>query len=236
MLGIIKFIGRNIISIALIVLALLAGAHFSDTFNDITNFFFPNRAIVQTGRTIVNNLQGIGQLVTVKAEVAKTDVRVSIHRGFLNAGFYSANHIAVGAIEAGIDFDKIGDDSVRFENDSYTITLPSPVITSCRIEHIDQNNYSLTLLSADWDTVRQLAQHDATEQFVQEMIENGILSKAEEETDLRIGSFASNLSSGKPVNIVYEERSGEVELPASCQPDPPSGWEKDEKGRWSRID
>ncbi len=233
-MGILKFIGRHIIEIAIVVLAVFAGAYFSSSLNNITNFFFPDRAVVQTSRTIVTSLQGIGKLVTVEAEVVKTDVRVSIHGGFLNAGYYSANHVAVGVIDAGIDFSKIDDDSVRFENDSYTITLPFPVITSCRIEHIDQNKHSFTLLSANWDIVRQLAQYEAIEQFAQDMIEADILDRAKEEANLQIGSFASNLSAGKPVNIVYEEQSSEVELPRSCQPDPPSGWGKDEESEWRR--
>ena len=145
------------------------------------------------------------------------------------------NHIVVGAIEAGIDFDAINDDSVRFENDTYTLTLPAPIITSCRIEHIDQNEYSLTLLAADWDTVRQLAQYEAIVQFAEEMIEGGILTRAEEETEIRIGDFVSNLS-GKLVNIEYAEASGETVTPPSCKPDAPSGWKKDENGGWRPAD
>ena len=179
-------------------------------------------------------MQGIGQLVTVKAEVAKTDVWVSVDQGFLNAGHYSANHIAIGAIESGIDFDQLSEDNVRFENDAYTLILPPPIITSCRIEHIAQNQHSFTLLAADWDMIRQLAQHDAIVQFAHEMIEKGILKMSEEETANRIGSFVSTLTE-KPVNVVYEEQTGEIDLPTSCQPDPPSGWVKGEDGAWYRI-
>ncbi len=219
----------------LIVAALILGAYVTGKFESIRHTFFPNQVVVETSRTIINNLQGMGQLVTVKAEVAKTDVRISIHRGILDFGYYSANHIAVGVIEAGIDFDAINDESVRFANDAYTLILPAPIITSCRIEHIDQNEYSFTLLAADWDTVRQLAQHEAIVQFAEEMIENGILERAKEETAIRIGDFVSNLS-GKLVNIEYATASGEPVKPPSCEPDAPSGWEKDENGGWRRAD
>ena len=231
---IIKSIGRNIITIVVIVAALIVGGFVTGNFESVRHTFFPNQVIVETSRTIINNLQGMGQLVTVKAEVAKTDVRISIHGGILNFGYYSANHIAVGVIEAGIDFDALNDDSVRFENDAYTVILPAPIITSCRIEHIDQNEYSFTLLAADWDAVRQLAQSEAIVQFAKEMIEKGILGKAKEETTIRIGDFASSLT-GKPVNIEYTTATAEPILPPSCEPDPPSGWEKDENGEWSQA-
>ena len=96
---------------------------------------------------------------------------------------------AIGAVEAGIDFDAI-DKKQRslWANDAYTVTLPAPVITSCRscrIEHIDQNQYSFTLLRADWDAVRQIAQAEALEQFADEMIEVGILERAAEEAEIR---------------------------------------------------
>ena len=35
----------------------------------------------------------MGQLVTGKHEVAKTDIKVEIKRGIFNIGGYSANHI-----------------------------------------------------------------------------------------------------------------------------------------------
>lgn len=228
---IVGFIGRNIIPILLLIVGVALGARFNELLFD---FVAPNRVVVQTSRTIINNLQGIGQLVTVKAEVAKTDVWVSVDQGFLNAGHYSANHIAIGAIESGIDFNQLSEDSVRFENDAYTLILPPPIITSCRIEHIAQNQHSFTLLAADWDMIRQLAQHDAIVQFAHEMIEKGILKMSEEETASRIGSFVSTLTE-KPVNIVYKEQTGEIDLPPSCQPDSPSSWVKGEDGAWSRA-
>lgn len=219
---------------ALTVLVLLGLVQLSVFVNSIIDRIFPDRVVVQTSRTIINNLQGMGQLVTVKAEVAKTSVSVSINQGILNSGYYSANHTVVGVIEAGVDFDAIGDLNVRFENDVYTLILPAPGITSCRIEHIAQNQHSFTLLAADWDMVRQLAQYDAIVQLAREMIEKGILRMVEEETGKRIDNFASNLTE-KPVNVVYKEQTGDINLPPSCQPDPPSGWEKDENGAWRRA-
>ncbi len=231
----IRFIGRNIISIALLALGIVIGGYMIGAANSVRDFFFPeSAAYVRSPQTIVNSISGIGQLVTITSEVAKTDVKVEIHQGILNTGYYSANHIAVGAIEAGIDFDAIDENSVQYQDDTYTLTLPAPVLTSCRIEYIDQNQHSFTLLAADWDMVRQLAQAEALIQFVEEMIEQGILERAEEETALRLGDFVRELT-GKPARIEFAERAGELELPDSCQPYTPSGWAKDAEGAWKRA-
>ena len=238
MLTAVKFIGRNIMTIVLVIVALLVGGYISGAVGTVRDFFFPETAAyVRSTRTIVNSIHGIGKLVTVSAEVDKTDVRVEISEGFLNAGYYSASHVAIGVIEAGIEFAAIDEDSISYDgaNERYTLTLPPPTITSCRIEYIDQYGGSLTLLPADWDVIRQLAQHDAISLFVQDMIEAGILDRAEEESTLRMEEFVSALT-GKPTHIKYAGREGESDLPLSCQPETPSGWEKDaDTGAWGRT-
>ena len=236
MVAILKFIGRNLFTIALLVVCFIFGGFAVGKVNEVRDFFFPETTLyVRSPQTIINSIKGIGQLVTVTSEVDTTDFKVEIHRGFLNAGYYSAYHRAIGAIEAGIDFDAITEDSIRYENEEYTLTLPAPVITSCRIEHIDQSGHSFTLLAADWDMVRQIAHAEALVDFVNEMIEKGILEQAEEETALRLGDFVRELT-GQPARIEFAARDAELELPDSCQPYTPGGWGKDENGAWKRID
>ena len=235
MVAITKFLTRNIAAVLLIVLVVVATTYVTGKVEGVRSFLFPDQVITEHRYTIVTGIQGMGQLVTVKHEVAKTDIKIEIHRGFLNYGYYSAEHDAIGAIEAGIDFDALDEDSVRFRNDAYTVTLPAPVITSCRIEHIDQSEYSFTLLSADWDMVRQIAQAEALEQFADEMIEAGILERAAEESAIRIGDFVRHLT-GSPADIQFSERPGEIELPESCKPIAPSGWEKSAEGGRERSE
>lgn len=224
------------IGLAIVILSSSAG--LSGMFSSVMNFLDPPATVnIVSNRTIVHSLQGLGQLVTVSSEVAKAGIQVSVNEGFLNAGYYSANHATVGVIEAGIDITTMDKDDVSYDStmNTYTLRLPAPSITSCRIEYIDQYDGSLTLLPADWDAIRQLAQHEALKQFAQDMLEGGILERAEEETTLRIGNFISTLT-GSQAHIEYEERDAEAKLPPSCQPDPPNSWEKGEDGAWSRAD
>ena len=234
MAGIIKLLAKNIVTVLLIVVVVAATLFVVGKVEGVWSFLFPDQVIAEHKYTIVTGIQGMGQLVTVKHEVAKTDIKVEIHRGFLNAGYYSANHMAIGAVEAGIDFDAIDEDNIRFADDVYTLTLPAPMVTSCRIEYIDQNQNSFTLLSADWDMVRQIAQAEAMEQFAEEMIEAGLLERAAAEAKLRIGDFVASLTGGDVI-IEFSEQGARTELPESCQPITPSGWEKTAEGGWKRA-
>lgn len=232
MISALKYIGRHFLTIVLVVLALIVGGYLSGTVDSVRNFFFPEAtAKIPTIVLTVNEIRAIAELVTVSGKVSALDVDVEIHRGFLNAGYYRANHIAIGVIDAGIKFDEIGDKDIIWQEGVYTITLPAPIITSCRIEYIDQNQRSLTLLPSDWDMVRQIAQAEALESLAQKMIEQGILERAAERADLLIGDFIMKLTEN-PANIKFADSSDPLRLPDSCNPTAPTGWVKDTDGSW----
>ena len=234
MVSIARFLAKNIVTVLLVIVVAAATLFVVGNVENLWTVLFPDRVIAEHKYTIVTGVRGLGNFVTATHEVAKTDIKVEIHRGFLNSGYYSANHYAIGAIEAGISFDDIGEDSIRFADDTYILTLPAPIVSSCRIEHIDQNEQSFTLLSADWDLVRQIAQAEAMDQFAQEMVEAGLLERAAEEAEIRVGDFVSNLT-GSSAIVQFEDRNGQLDLPDSCRPVAPSGWEKTEEGGWKRA-
>jgi hypothetical protein len=92
----------------------------------------PARAEVITTRTIVQGIQPLGQLVSVSAQLAKADIYVGVGQGALNACGFSANHVAEGAVEAGIELTGIGETDVVFDpvRQVYIVTVPSPQLTS----------------------------------------------------------------------------------------------------------
>ncbi len=229
---------KNIVRVIGLLLIVAVVLHITGVLTElnkgIRDFLFPDKVITDHKQIIVTGLQGMGQLVTAKHTVKKPDLKVEIHRGVLNYGYYSANHMAIGVAEAGIDFDAIGESNVRFSEGVYTLTLPAPVITSCRIEHIDQSEKSFTLLDADWDLIRQFAQAEAMGQFAVEMIKLGLLEKAAKEAKIRIGDFVTSLTE-RNATIEFAERGDAIELPDSCKPYEPSGWEKTDGG-WKRVE
>jgi hypothetical protein len=194
-------------------------------------FFPPTTANVTTSRTIVNSMEPLGQLVSLRVELAQADINVTVNAGAMNLCGHSANHVAQGVIEAGVDITKITEDSVSYNelNDTYTITLPAPEITSCRIEYIRQYEQAggNPTCGIDWDNVRLLGQYVSTQEFAQDALDSGLLERAERETTLLMQSFVGALT-GSNVEIIYAESPAEAILPASCVPQLPNGWSFDE--------
>src|SRR5688572_20096348 len=182
--------------VAIVLVAVIALRTVDGWRMAASNFFnTPTTANVVATDTIVTGLQSMGQLVSLSAQVAKADIAVSANTGGLNLCGHSANHVAQGAIEAGIDITQISEDSIQYneQSNTYTITLPAPVITSCRIEYIRQYERSggNPTCGIDWDNVRLLANYVALDEFAQDMLDGGILERAESETTTVMQSFVS---------------------------------------------
>lgn len=225
-----------------VAVSILSGVWtFNGVLASIGSFFGqPTTAEVIPSRTIVTSLQPLGQLVSISVEVAKADIGVSVHTGGINLCGHSANHVAQGVIEAGVDITRIEEDSINYNEatDTYTLTLPPPNITSCRVEYIRQYERSggAVACGVDWDTVRLLAQHQALSTFAADTIEGGILSRAERETTMLMQSFVRALT-GSEVRVMYSNRDAEAALPPSCQPQLPRGWAYNEdQNSWVKTD
>ncbi len=96
-------------------------------------------------RVIIEYIQPMGQLVVSSVEVARADIHIAVDDGRWCS--HDADYVAQGAIEAGIDFEALDEDNVSYDwaTDSYTLHLPAPGLTSCRIEYIRQyaNSFSV---------------------------------------------------------------------------------------------
>ena len=182
---------------------------------------------------VLQYIQEMGQLVVISAEFARGDIHVAVNDGACSHG---ADHVAEGVIETGIDFNAIDEDNIErhFFTGDYTIELPPPVVTSCRMDYIRQYEGSFTLCGANWDTVRMLAQYQAMSDFISRIEENRILERAENHASIIVGSFVSGLT-GRNAQIVFEPGDNEPTLPSSCKPEIPEGWHFDEASRaWSQ--
>jgi hypothetical protein len=184
----------------------------------------PASAAVISSQTIVQGIQPLGQLVSVSVQLAKADIRININQGVLNASGYGASHVAQGAVEAGVDLTRIGENSLTYDQrrESYVLIVPAPELTSCRVDYIRQYDRTFTTLGVDWDEARLLASYMALTEFRDDAIEGGILTRAEAETQLVLGNFVRVLT-GHPVEIIFQPPETPV-IPASCQPETPAGW------------
>ena len=185
-------------------------------------------------RIIIDYIQPKGQLVVIKYEYARADIHIAVEDGRWCS--HDADYVAQGAIEAGIDLGSLDEDSVSYDwaPDSYTLHLPAPGLTSCRIEYIRQYANSLSICNPDWDQVRILAHREAINSFVDKALEEGLLERAADQAEVLLGAFVSAYT-GKPVNVVYDAVTTASKRPSSCKPEIPKGWQFDSETRkWTK--
>jgi len=176
-------------------------------------------------------------LVSISSQLAKADIFVGIEQSTANMCGFSANHVAQGAVEAGIDLTLMHDEDATFDpaTNTYTIILPAAQLTSCRLDYIRQYDRSTTLCSVDWDEARLLANYAALVGFREDAIEGGILTAAEQQARVVLSSFIEGLT-GASVVINFSQNST-LSIPSSCQPDIPVGWNYNEaENTWIRQD
>jgi uncharacterized protein DUF4230 len=224
-----------IIVILPICLTILGISSISDTINKFLALFqsTPPTATIMSTQTLVSGIQPLGQLVSISAQLAKADIQVNIQQGLCS---FSANHVAVGTVEAGVDLSQLKPDAVSYDDETktYTIQLPAPTLHSCRIDYIRQYQRSFTACNVDVDEARLLANYQAVDDFRQDILEGGILSRAQQGAESVIANFVALVTNNSKVNIVFGEPNSDS-LPSSCIPQTPQGWVLDEAtGEWSK--
>lgn len=188
---------------------------------------------------ILKGIQERGQLITIKAEMADVGLEVR-YRGHINCE-YSAKHAAVGVVEAGIDLEAINEESItyNFSENSYSIIVPAPAMSSCRIEEIDQyiklGGGTATCFANEWMDMEDIARHLAMKRFVQEALEDDTLERAGKHAEFILGNLIRELT-GSRVHIEFADAPDEPILPESCQPRLPLGWRQNEEEKWIKTD
>lgn len=222
----------------LVVPILIAVVMGMTSFAQVTDSIFgifrsePPRAVINTSPSIVTSVRDLGQLVSISVQMAKADIRVGIQdNGALNACGYAANHVAQGAIEAGIDLTRVRDEDIAYNaaTNTYTINLPAPQLTSCRVDYIRQYDRTTTVCSVDWDEARLLASYTALNEFRDDAIEGGILDEARDNARAVVTQFVAAVTgvsangAGATVIVTFAEPNTSVP-PQSCAPAAPTGW------------
>jgi len=226
--GLIGALGCLVLLLLPIVIAVLLGVTtFSSVRESIFGIFSSSRPVATTfsTETIVQGIQPMGELVSISAQLAKADITIGIQQGVLNACGYGASHVAQATIQAGVDLTGVTSSNVAYDptTDTYTLTLPAPRLTNCRIDEIRQYDTTTTTCSVDWDEARRLAEYIALQQFRDDAIEGGVLTRAEREARIVLGNFVQIIT-GSSVEIVFSAPEAAPVMDASCQPQPPPGW------------
>ncbi len=178
-------------------------------------------------RTILSGIQALDELVTIRIDVALVELEV---RDPAPLGCtYTAQHVAKGVVEAGIDLAAIGETSIEKNFLGYPtkVTVPSPKLTSCRIEYFrqydQQGGGSAKCFGDNWEAMSEIGRHLAMEQFVIHAMDRNILERAGRRAIYEVGGFVSNLTGGN-VHIESEDPPEVPAIPSSCSVDLPDNW------------
>ncbi len=216
------------------IIALATGAAtFNSIADGIRDFLNPQTtAQVNTTQTLVSRIQPIGDLVSVRVELAKANINVGIRQGPGGICSFEARHVGEATIEASIDLSEIT--QANFEEDETgkitRIILPEARLFRCTIDYFDQYTYSNPPCRLDLEGAEALARYIAMNEFREDAIMGGIRRRAEHEAIFLIGNLVEFLT-GQPIDITFAENGSSTSDDHSCFPEVPPGWIYDETAR-----
>ncbi len=226
--GVIGMLGCSLMIFIPLVLAVLLGlTSINGIFGGIQSIFSQRiTASVMSSQTIVREILPKAELVTASAQLAKSGILIGVQQGAANACGYSADHVATGTIEAGVNLADLNEQSVVYDalTDTYTVTVPAPRLTSCHIDQIQQYNVTFTACSQDVIGAQALASYIAITEFRDDAIEGGLLKRAEREARLALRDLMTQFTTSK---VVIEFAPPDNVYPISCQPEVPASWSFD---------
>lgn len=153
----------------------------------------PPSEIDRSGAVIVESVRSLSELSTVEV-VQSTTVEKGEDRGWLD--WAAGDRIflfAVAGISAGVDLSELeeGDVTIDDEGDAIAIRLPAPKVTSIEVDNDQTRVYDRdTGVFAQGDpNLERSARLAAEELMVDAALEDGLLDKAERETEVALTQF-----------------------------------------------
>jgi len=213
-----------------------AGGMVDSFFGGISNILAPKPTTltVHTSQTLVSQIKPMGQLVGTSVELAMANIDVDINRGGPNLCGVTSTHVAEATIQAGVDLSQLEEGSIIIDDEVITLRLPEPQLTSCDITYIEEYKRTNTICRVDQQEIRFLAEFAAMRQFRDDVLDSGILETTRVNTTTVLQGFVQAVT-GQPVQIEFVSVEN-PDLPPTCDPDLPNGWQYDEEtGQWTTL-
>lgn len=174
----------------------------------------PSTEIDRNGAVIVESVRSLSELSTVEV-VQSTTVEKGEDRGWLD--WAAGDRIflfAVASISAGVDLSEVqeGDVVIDDEDNSIEMRLPAPEITAIEVDNDQTRVYDRDtgLFAQGNPDLERSARLAAEEIMVDAALEDGLLDKARDETEVALDQFL-RATGFDDVDITFDE------------PDPSSG-------------
>lgn len=228
-------VGALLLALILVSPGIIAVATGVTTWNaflaSVRDFFDPSpNAQIIPGETIVSRIQPMGDLVSVRVQLAKADILARVRYGVADACSFEARHVAQASIEASVDLSAFSLANLTLDADGQItrITLPTPRLFRCVLEQFDQYTHSQPPgCVVPLDDAENLARYVALNDFRERALEGGIRRQAEREASFLVGNLVE-LVTGRRVEIVFDAGSSPLQDDRTCFPQPPAGWSFDE--------
>jgi hypothetical protein len=218
-------------------LLILAGGTLQGIGNSVRGvvdriFPAPN-ATVDVSSTVVDNVRLLSDVVTLRTQLVKSRVAVSLRQGVLERCNFTALHIAEGYFESGIDLSQITREQIVYdeENNSYLLTLPQPYLRSCHVEVEKYAGDPPVTCTADWAQITNLAEYVAMQEFLNDIAAGDMYDVARRNAEIVIGTFVENLL-GTETEIQFSSQLMREE-DSTCRVLPPAGWTQDDERNWT---
>lgn len=177
---------------ALIALVLAAMVR-----NPLDGLLGETEEFVDRGPVVVQSVRNLSELSTVEV-VESTTVEAGEDGGVLD--FATGDRIflfAVARISAGIDLQDVGPEDVTIndETNSIRLRLPSPTITSVQVDNEQTRVYDRDtgLFTRGDPDLERVARQIAEDEMVDAALQDGLLDRAEDSTDLAMRELLTSL-------------------------------------------
>lgn len=181
-----------VVALGVILAFLLAGLNSlrSPLDGGLGELVAPAEEIDRRGPVIVQSVRSLSELSTVEV-VQSTTVEKGQDRGWLD--WAAGDRIflfAVASIKAGVDLSEVGADDVKVDDEANAIALrlPAPSVTGIEVDNDQTRVYDRDtgLFNPGDDDLERTARLAAEELMVDAALEEGLLDKARDNTELAL--------------------------------------------------
>jgi hypothetical protein len=188
------------LALVIVVLSIALGVgltRFGEELPIIGPLFEERPEQTTTGTVVVEGIQDLNQLTTLRWRgfvfISKESGGTSLERLFTGE---AVRLVAVGDVEAGVDFADLGRDDVRVNGKTVTIRLPEPEILSVSLDEdetrVYDRDFGLLNVRPD-DELAEEARDVAVERLEEAAREDDVLGRAELNAEDNIRAFVTSL-------------------------------------------
>lgn len=188
------------LALVIVVLSIALGVgltRFGQQLPLLGPLFEDEPAQTTTGTVVVEGIQDLNQLTTLRWRgfvfITKENGGSALERLFTGE---AVRLVAVGDVEAGVDFADLGGDDVRVNGKTVTIRLPEPEVLSVSLDEdetrVYDRDFGLLNLRPD-DDLAEEARGVAVERLEEAAREDDVLGRAQNNAEDNIRAFVTSL-------------------------------------------